>query len=236
VPETTVVQIPIQMGPMLVNAYLLVGERVVAVDTGIPGKHDLVLDAVRAAGREPADVSLILLTHGHADHAGSADALRRLTGAKIAIGVEDADPASATAALRGRGFLGGLVVRMIQRRARAAVARADEPSGPEPDVLVSDELDLTPYGVDAIAVPTLGHSPDSLTVFTAAGDAIVGDLIGGGGLSKRVPKRGLLYNDDDAMSESIRAIIARSPRHVYDGHDAGPFTLAEMKAAFPELS
>ena len=59
------------------------------VDTGTPGKEKKVLDYVATLGRKPADVSYIILTHPDADHSGSAAALKRLTGAKLAIGELD---------------------------------------------------------------------------------------------------------------------------------------------------
>lgn len=58
--------------------YLLLEDGDVTVlDTGYPGDRDLLLEGLRAAGRSFADVSAVLLTHGHVDHLGSAEFLRR---------------------------------------------------------------------------------------------------------------------------------------------------------------
>ena len=84
-------------------------------------------------------------------------------------------------------------------------------------------------------MPPPGHSLGSLSVFTGAGDAIVGDILGGGGRSNRRPKRGVLVYDLTAMDESIRAIIARRPRLTHTGHDIAPFALEQLREAFPEL-
>jgi glyoxylase-like metal-dependent hydrolase (beta-lactamase superfamily II) len=233
--QTVVVPIPISMGPMLVNAYLLIGERVVVVDTGVPGNEERILGAVSEQGREPADVSLILLTHGHGDHTGSAAGLREATGAPVALAEGDLEKARLgfDLEMRGRGLMGRTLLAVIRRR---NARRPSSPSGPEPDIVITGEFPLGAYGMDAVAVPTPGHSRGSLSVFTEAGDALVGDILGGGGRSRKAPTRGIFVSDEDAMDASIREIIARAPRLTYTGHDAHPFTLAELREAFPELS
>ena len=55
------------------------------IDPGMTQQAGRILNKIRALGRSPEDVRLILLTHGHIDHAGSAAELKRLTGAPIAI-------------------------------------------------------------------------------------------------------------------------------------------------------
>ena len=231
---TTVVAIPLAMGPMMVNAYLLLGERVVIVDTGVAGNARHILEALSASGRGPSDVSLIMLTHGHGDHVGSADALREATGAPIALGAGDEDKAlrGYDLEMRGRNLLSRSMLAVIRRRAGRSGGPA---TGPVADIIITGELSLAQYGVDAVVVPTPGHSRGSLSVFTGPGDALVGDIIGGGGRSRKAPKRGIFVSDEDAMSASIGRIIGREPRLTYTGHDAHPFTLPELREAFPEL-
>jgi len=77
-----------------VNAYLLIAEAekpVTIVDTGSPGNAPKILAAIAELGRTPADVAAIVLTHAHIDHSGSAEALRRATGAPIYAHELDAD-------------------------------------------------------------------------------------------------------------------------------------------------
>lgn len=45
------------------------------VDAGYPGDHGDVLASIRAIGHELADLSAILITHGHIDHMGGVPAL-----------------------------------------------------------------------------------------------------------------------------------------------------------------
>ncbi len=53
------------------------------VDTGMPGSEKRILKAVAGLGRKPSDVKLILLTHRHWDHIGSAAALKKETSGKL---------------------------------------------------------------------------------------------------------------------------------------------------------
>jgi len=55
------------------------GDGLAVVETGPASTLAAVLDAIRAIGREPQDVTHILVTHVHLDHAGGAGALLRHT-------------------------------------------------------------------------------------------------------------------------------------------------------------
>jgi hydroxyacylglutathione hydrolase len=66
-----------------VYAYVILGEQVWLVDTGVSGSAGQLLAAVAQAGRRERDVRDILLTHAHVDHIGSAKALVDATGARV---------------------------------------------------------------------------------------------------------------------------------------------------------
>src|SRR5271167_3071828 len=72
------------------NAYLLRGDRPMLIDTGRPRDAARIVAALAGHGVALADLSLILHTHGHWDHAGSTAQLRQLTAAPIAIHAADA--------------------------------------------------------------------------------------------------------------------------------------------------
>ena len=74
-----------------VNAFLLEHDgQLTLIDTGVPGSEDKILAAVNELGRAKQDIKNILVTHLHADHAGSLKALKERTGAPAWMHPEDA--------------------------------------------------------------------------------------------------------------------------------------------------
>lgn len=73
------------------NVYLVIGnDGLFVVDTGTKGNADKIAEYIKKLGRQPTEVSTIILTHYHMDHAGSAKDLKEITGAKVAASQEDA--------------------------------------------------------------------------------------------------------------------------------------------------
>lgn len=64
----------IQLPKPAAHVYVLMGERPALVDSGMPDSGPALHDGLRALGISPDDVSVVLLTHEHADHAGGAHA------------------------------------------------------------------------------------------------------------------------------------------------------------------
>jgi glyoxylase-like metal-dependent hydrolase (beta-lactamase superfamily II) len=74
------------------NFYLVEdGDAVCVVDTGYPGDFNLLMAAVEGTGHSPADISAVLLTHGHVDHIGSAERLRTEYAAPVHVHNEEAN-------------------------------------------------------------------------------------------------------------------------------------------------
>ena len=60
-----------------VYSYLLAGETITLIDTGVAGCENVIFDYIRSIGRDPREISLIILTHSHPDHIGAAKAIQR---------------------------------------------------------------------------------------------------------------------------------------------------------------
>jgi hydroxyacylglutathione hydrolase len=74
------------------NVYVVVEEKeLTVIDTGMPGNATKILKYVEKMGRRPTDISRIVLTHFHLDHAGSAHELRKQTKSRLAVHDKDVD-------------------------------------------------------------------------------------------------------------------------------------------------
>jgi len=68
-----------------VNVYAFTDERVTLIDTGpnCPECYEALRSQLREVGLTPADVERIVLTHGHVDHHGLAETIRRESRAEV---------------------------------------------------------------------------------------------------------------------------------------------------------
>ena len=211
--------VPIKVG--LATGYILAGERAVIVDTGYPKSEGPYLEALASRGLSDR-VSLILITHGHQDHFGSAAVLKERTGAPVAVHRADADwlaqgvnppvkPTSLSASLM-----------------RLAITTLTKPvlTPVQPDIILGDEgpagFDLSPFGPAGRVIPTPGHTPGSVSVVLESGPALVGDLVFGRLTSPRRPCRPWFAEDLDLWQESLKTLLAQKPSLIHLAH-GGPF-------------
>lgn len=212
--RTKVIPIPV-LGRHAVNAYLLLGRRPVIVDAGTPGSARKIYDQVAAHGVDPADIALIVITHGHIDHFGSAAELHRLTGAPVAGHIADLEPFR-TGRVREPYLPTGPMGRLMNRNKNLHV-RA-EPL--EPDVLVRGETSLDEFGIAARIMPTPGHTAGSVSVITDTGDLVAGDLVANSfmGLIPGKPANPPFHDDPLGNLASLREMLALNPTRLHVGH------------------
>jgi glyoxylase-like metal-dependent hydrolase (beta-lactamase superfamily II) len=192
------------------NAYLLLGETVALVDTGLPGDSDAILSAVRRLGRPPADLTHIILTHHHADHTGSLARLRKETGAQVL-----AHPADAP-------YIGGEVARplpnhpLIRSLFRLVGGRRRlEPVPVDLAIQDGDRLDLLEGGT-VVHVP--GHTPGSIALhFPAERLLITGDAVIVRRGRPTLPPR-FFSQDPEQAATSVRRLARPDLRTLCAGH------------------
>jgi glyoxylase-like metal-dependent hydrolase (beta-lactamase superfamily II) len=206
------------------NVFLLQGTRPILVDTGRPRDCAAIVAALRYHGIAPADLSLIVHTHSHWDHAGSTSELRKLTRARIAIHAADAP-------MLRRGDNGMLRPMTLTARMFRPLLDWHYP-GTEPNLLIEREMDLSDFGVPARIVLTPGHTAGSITVVTARGDAMIGDLLMGGYLGGwlRPHRPGMHYFAEDvsAVLQSVRKVLELRPARIHPAH-GGPLDPAAVE-------
>jgi glyoxylase-like metal-dependent hydrolase (beta-lactamase superfamily II) len=74
----------------VVNAFIVDADVLTLIDTGTPGGAGRIAATLERLGRTARDVGRIIVTHRHADHAGSAAELVCLTGAEVHVSPADA--------------------------------------------------------------------------------------------------------------------------------------------------
>jgi glyoxylase-like metal-dependent hydrolase (beta-lactamase superfamily II) len=80
-----------RLGTRWINFYLVrEGGEFTLVDAGYPGYWRYLVDSVRALGTSPEAIQAVIVTHHHADHAGTAERLRSTGGARVLAGEGDA--------------------------------------------------------------------------------------------------------------------------------------------------
>lgn len=212
--RTKVVPIPV-LGRHAVNAYLLIGRRPVIVDAGTPGSAGRILEQAAAHGVDPADIELIVITHGHLDHFGSAAELARRTGAKVAG--HEADLGQYRSGRVREPYLPtGPMGRLMDRNPKLH-AQVDPF---EPEVLLRGELSLDEFGVAGRILPTPGHTAGSVSVLTDDGDLVAGDLIANSfmGLIPGRPANPPFHDDPLANLASLRRMLTLNPVRLHVGH------------------
>ena len=199
-------KIPLRMS----LAYLVESDHgLVLVDAGLRGEEKRILAAMSRIERH--DLRLIYITHAHLDHYGSAAALRRETGAPIAVHHAD-EPAMAAGETRlgqarGQGRILGALLPLVHPLLR--------PEPAEADILLEDGQHLHDYGLNGYVLHTPGHTLGSTCLVAEERLAFSGDLV----TSTGGPHVQRAFAEDwDQIPTSVRRLQAVSPELVYPGH------------------
>jgi glyoxylase-like metal-dependent hydrolase (beta-lactamase superfamily II) len=169
-----------------VYCYVVCGETIALIDTGVAGCETLIFDAIRSAGRDPSEISEIILTHSHPDHIGAACVIQEATGCCIA-----AHPAE-------REWIEDVERQGRERPVPGFDSLVSGPVQVDRELVDGDPIqpDET-RGLDMKVIHTPGHSPGSISLFMPGkGVLFSGDAI---------PVPGELPVYDDALA-SVRSI------------------------------
>ncbi len=208
------------------TCYVLRADGVIAVDAGPPGKVKEFAHRLASAGIRPTDVQLIVLTHGHWDHVGSARDLKTLTGAKLAM--HEADRACleqsltlSPHAITTWGMVLRSILRLYQPRIRIPATSVDV-------ILGDDPLPLREYGLPGRIFHTPGHSPGSVSVLLDSGEAFVGDLAMSGPPLRLTPGLPVFADDAALVVRSWRRLLEAGAHTIYPAHGK-PFSADVMR-------
>jgi glyoxylase-like metal-dependent hydrolase (beta-lactamase superfamily II) len=167
-----------RIGSGLVNCYLLEeAGSVTIVDAGMSGYWGDLPRELAAMGRSLEDVRAVLLTHGHPDHIGFAERIRRERG--VPVRVHELDAALARGEARDpRGALGPIRIRPIAGFLWYGLRHGGLRTTPIAEVITFGDgatLDV-PGSPRVLALP--GHTSGSAALHATGVDALfVGDAM-----------------------------------------------------------
>ena len=220
--QTFVDTIPMLPFGML-NAFLISrGDRAILVDTGLPNSERKIEKALTARRLEWSNLTLILLTHAHIDHAGSAARVRTISAAPLLAHHEELPYCQGQPPLlKPTGPFG----RMFYRT--GAIQRPFEAVTPDV-IMTTDGFDLSGFGFAAQVLHTPGHTPGSVSVVLQDGRVIAGDLaasgilLGGIACSSR-PKSPPFEEEPLRVVASLQRLLSLGGREFFLGH-GGPLS------------
>jgi hydroxyacylglutathione hydrolase len=194
-------------------------EGVVLVDAGLERDAPALADDLVAAGVDPSELALVVLTHGHADHAGGARWLQQRYGVPVLAGVGDLSMLEA-------GHNDPLCATDATARARLEAAQAERFEPLTPDHLVAEPFDLAELGLRGAVRPVGRHTEGSL-VLDVGGAVFVGDLLRGGVVGQAAVTH-YFQCDPDGAVDAVREVLATSQaEHWFVGH-FGPLSRAAV--------
>ncbi len=205
---------PIDLG--FDTCYVLRAAGVIVLDAGQPKKGRAFLRGLTRASIQPEAIQLILLTHAHWDHMGSAAELKALTGAPLAVHEKEADwvergdpPLPPGVTVWGRVFMS--VHRLLMPFIEVPPARVDR--------TLSDAIfRLEEFGIPGVVVPTPGHSPGSVSILLDSGEAFVGDLAMNRAPLTLSPGLPIFADDPAEVLQSWRRLLDLGAQRVFPAH------------------
>lgn len=197
------------------NSFVIQAEKTVLVDASMPNQEGRILKALAQQNIAPESIDYILLTHGHPDHFGSADALRQHLDVPLVVHAGDVASLEATIVTKPMplSWEGRLLLVTIP----------DEKPSLNPDMILSTPEDYDALGIGGTMLHTQGHSEGSIALIFDD-EAIIGDTLRGGYLNVLMPHQPRLpffLDDKEALPilfESIKKLLNTSAKIFHVGH------------------
>jgi glyoxylase-like metal-dependent hydrolase (beta-lactamase superfamily II) len=192
------------------------GQSLVAIDAGMKSTGSEMLAAIEEIGRKPAEVSAVLLTHWHNDHAAGAAELAKHSGAPVYYSAREAGHLTRELASKG---LRGRLSAMVPETGPLVLLKGLLGNAPQQAVEATEFVrggDMVAGGFEAIETP--GHTIGHLSYYYAAGRVLFcGDALAVIGGRLRLMARPVT-EDLVLARESVLRCLDRPIEFVCPGH------------------
>jgi hydroxyacylglutathione hydrolase len=198
------------------HCYIIQAEGVIMIDGGAPKQGKTFLSAIKTLSISPEEIKLIVLTHGHWDHIGSAKEIKDLTKAKLAMHRKERDclEKSLKPMPPGVTVWGTIFVNIM----KVFMPLVHIPATDVDIVLGDGEFPLTEYGIPGKIIYTPGHSMGSVSILLETGDAFVGDLAMAEFPMRLSPGLPILAEDMQQVRASWKLLLDAGAERVYPAH------------------
>jgi Zn-dependent hydrolases, including glyoxylases len=182
-------QVKTELGTLdrFVYSYLVTGEQVCLIDSGVVASEGVIFDYMDKIGLKPEDISLMILTHSHPDHIGSAVSVKAKSGCQVAAHSGE------------RSWIEDVELQATERPVPNFHSLVE---GPVDVDIILEEEDLVDLGENIIlkVIHTPGHSKGSISLLIEGENILItGDA---------VPLKGDLpiYEDIETSVNSIKKL------------------------------
>ncbi len=190
--------------------YLIFGDSIHLIDSGVAGAESIIWEYIKKQGREPKEVSTLILTHSHPDHIGAAKSIKNQTSCTIFAHknaqnwIEDTE-------------------QQFNERPVPGFQTLVEGSVDVDRLVDGGEILTLEKDIICKIIHTPGHSKGSIAILTAEGDLFCGDLL----VNTGKPAKNTLIDDPAELDASVEGLRALEIETVYPGHGK-PFRMEQF--------
>jgi len=188
------------------------GDKSILIDAGYSGKmndfeHTLVENSLK-----PRDISMIIMTHTHFDHACRLKEIKELTKARIVVNENEAAclEQGACPLPKGTRWYSGIISWL----GRNVVYGIEKFQSVSPDIILNLKHDLGRYGIEGYIIPTPGHTAGSQSLISCE-DAFIGDAMFGIFRNTVLPP---FADDVPTLLKSWQELLDTGCKMFYPGH------------------
>jgi len=192
-------------------------EALFMVDAGMIGHGRAILRRIREIGRDPGELRLAIVTHGHADHFGGlSEVLDEAPRMEIVAHPEHARTVATGGVLISPGL--NPAFRVYEAIARTSLPRLGL-RGVGTVIALDDGARLDEWGLPGRIVYTTGHSAGDISLLLDDATAFVGDAVHGrripGITPPELPRMAI---DIDDVLASWQVLIDAGAQTIYPAH------------------